>query len=202
MRDNADASVESLFVRKLLSGLKKTNQTPYLMYHAVYMCYSTHEKKIAVNPSRQGAKLIKSIYMYINDGIRHHKNQLKSYEWNLLFSTLCCWIYGSILITMNRARSALTHSECQEREENSSWYDGLGPKWPQYSIQEKSKCSWQFILTHDRTSRQWRPRAPDLKKKKEINKQNNKKKTLDGQHKCYEIYEKSYFLYFIKKKEK
>lgn len=34
---------------------------------------------------------------------------------------------------------------------------------------------------------------------KKINKQN--KKTLAGQHKCYEIYEKSYFLYFIKKRK-
>lgn len=120
---------------------------------------------------------------------------MKSFVFNVMLLNLRFYIN-------NNEQSALTHSECQEREENSSWYDGLGPKWPQYSIQEKSKCSWQFILTHDRTSRQWRPRAPDLKKKKEINKQNNKKKTLDGQHKCYEIYEKSYFLYFIKKKGK
>lgn len=194
MQDNADASVESLFVRKLLSELKKTNQTPYLMYHTVY---STHEKKFAVNPSRQGAKLIKSIYIY-KWWHKHHKNQLKSYEWNLLFSTLCCWIYGSILITMNRARSHTVNVKNEKKIhlDMTDWDQNGHSTAFKKSLNAVGNSVWRTTEHRDNGG----PEHPTWRKRK---KSTNKiiKKTLDGQHKCYEIYEKSYFLYFIKKRK-
>lgn len=149
---------------------------------------------------------------------KHHKNHsriiwMKSFVFNVMLLSLLfnindniyvCCIYDATVCTIFLARS-------RNWESNSSWCAGSGPKWPQHITQETSKCSSQFILTHDRTHlRQYNngPEHPTKKKterekKRKINKQNNNKKAGDGHNVSnaeWNPQEKRFFIFYKEEK--